>query len=669
MNIRAIRSLLAPSVVVFTGAGVSCDAPTCLPLGNQLVDILLSKLVTPEIKHCLDNTDLRPEVVMQVLWEYTGESIFTALSALSQRPPNKLHTLLESLRIHGKISKIITTNLDLCHEKASVEKDDLKVVHLHGVAGKKDTIMYALDQVSNKRAQDAGMILLKAIQDSTVLFLGYSGRDDFDLAPALINLPANVNFVWVEHDVKSDNWEINRNFSSSDAFSILSSRRAGEVTYIRGNTWAFLRDWASHEGVDASKIGIDVNSTLLSFDSSAIRRKVSQSISESLPRLENDTARLVVAEFLFRFLNRSEEADKIICQVDLKNVTIERKGSYYRLLGYIKYRCGFYSEAEEAFKECLKKGGRDGLILRCLADIAYRRNDFKLAKKLLWQAINNAESDPKNGMRDKGQILNSYGLLLQDTGRRDEALKVYEEAEALLRKEGDVYGVSDILNNKGTLYLDAIRLLDAEEAFREALSLREQINHVQGVCYSYLNIGLVKRIDYCMNGNLLSYEEAHNLFKKALEVLPENGAELDRALIKKNIGDLFLDRAEFASAEIFLSKAYESFSSLDGQEGYEFSCLLSLLELEILHSKDSKVSNIISSLNFLLEKGQLSEKKSWYNLIKDSINNGVKEIDLDDLHPTYSIRYKQLMTKQTKNHTKIPNKPLPTNIERNFNRG
>lgn len=650
MEIKSIESLQEKSVIVFTGAGISYDAPTCLPLGGQLVDILLGKLLEPEIKESLDNTGLRPEVVMQVLWEYTGESIFTALNSLSKRPPNKIHTLLDSLRKYRKISKIVTTNLDLCHEKAVVKADNSAIVHLHGIAGKKDTIMYALDQVSNKRAQGVGSSLQKILQNSTIVFLGYSGRDDFDIAPALANLSSDVDFVWVEHDIRMDKWDLHHDFSISDAHFILSSRLSEKVTYIRGNTWTFLKDWASYMGLDESLKQIESNYSQLSFDSDFIRREVGQSIAESLSTLEDDTARLVVAEFLFRFLNHSEDADQIIGKVDSKKLNFEKQNLYYRLLGYIKYRCGLYSEAEKAFQICLKKGGRDGLILRCLADIAYRKNNFKLAEDLMLQAIKKSENDPKEGARDKGQILNSYGLLLQDTGRRVEAIDVYEEAEELLRKVGDIYGVSDILNNKGTLYSDLINLPEAERAFRESLQLREQINHVQGICYSYLNIGIVKRTDYCMNGNLLSYEEAQVTMKKALEALPESGAELDRALLKKNIGDLYLDKADISKAEKYLLQAYESFSSLDGQEGYEFSCLLSTLELKLLSSEQSDVSRILSSLDLLSKNDQLDEKVSWYNLLKESIYNGFKDVTINDSHPTLTFRYKQLREKLTSDH-------------------
>ncbi|MCP3943799.1 MAG: hypothetical protein GY710_20290 [Desulfobacteraceae bacterium] len=329
MPIQSINSIFERPVIVFTGAGISYDSPTCLPLGTQLVDILLNTLLSSEISAYLDNTSLRPEVVMQVLWEYTGESIFSALSILSQRPPNRIHSTIEFLRAKGKIERIMTTNLDLCHEKSSKNIKSDAVIHLHGVAGKKSTIMYALDQVSNKRAQEVCNNIQNITQNSTVVFLGYSGRDDFDIAPALRNLPSNVHFVWIDHDEQMNSWQIKQDYSISDAHFVLSGRPEGTVCYIRGNTWTFLRDWASSCGANemVNKINAELNPQ--NFNSASNRNEIKYSISKSLLRLDDDIAKLVVSEFLFRYLNRSEEADQISGQIKPQNIPFARKSAYY----------------------------------------------------------------------------------------------------------------------------------------------------------------------------------------------------------------------------------------------------------------------------------------------------------------------------------------------------
>ena len=646
MRKRLINILSNQSVVVFTGAGISFDAPTCLPLGGQLVDTVMKALITPEIRDSLKDQSLRPEVMMQVLWEYSGEALFESMFVLSHRPPNRIHTLLEFLHAHGNIDRIVTTNLDLCHESVGAYDNLSHILHLHGTANNKGSIMYALDQVSDRRATEVGDSLNILLNDSTVVFLGYSGRDDFDISPALRNLPTNVNFIWIDHDASMENWKVSHNFIECDAHFLLNVRPKETVFYVIGNTWSFLKDWASIKGADESLERIETTLNPLSFDSVTIRKEVLQSISEPLEKLPDEIARLVVAEFLFRFLNRSEEAERLIKPIDPVKIPDDRTASFYRVLGYVKYRCGKLLEAEKAFQQCLNSGGRSGLILRCLADIAYRRNNFQLAEEIIKQAIKDAEVDSKRGIRDKGQTLNSYGLLLQDTGRRDEAIEAYKEAEKLLREDGDLYGVSDIANNKGVLFMDKLNLKDAEREFHESLRLRKLINHVQGICYAYLNIGLVKRIDFCMNGHPSSYEAANEFFTKALEVLPSDSAALDRALIKKNIGDLQLDNLRLSKAEKYLIQAYETFSSLEGQEGYEFSCLLSLLELRLLCSNVKEIPNLLSQLKLLSTKNQLHEKISWYLQLNKGILEGFRNPEVENLHPTYANRYRQLLRVQ-----------------------
>ena len=59
----------------------------------------------------------------------------------------------------------------------------------------------------------------------------------------------------------------------------------------------------------------------------------------------------------------------------------------------------------------------------------------------------------------------------RDLGRNNEALKLYEEAVAVCRAEGDPLLLAHTIRHLGQLHHDAARLQDAERCYRQALEL------------------------------------------------------------------------------------------------------------------------------------------------------------------------------------------------------
>lgn len=201
--IKQIGNFISGEAIrLFTGAGVSWAPPSSLPLGAELVDMLLGKIIPEEVRQSAGFSVLRPEVVMQVLHDCFGNRLFDAVRPLAEAPPNRLHYLLAKLYERRIVQGIITTNLDLCHERAQTDSSSENILHLHGVAGQTRTVIYALNQVASRHSRQVSSLLRPLAYRCTLIFLGYSARDDFDIAPALRGLPGECKFLWVDHDPK-----------------------------------------------------------------------------------------------------------------------------------------------------------------------------------------------------------------------------------------------------------------------------------------------------------------------------------------------------------------------------------------------------------------------------------------------------------------------------------
>jgi DNA-binding winged helix-turn-helix (wHTH) protein/tetratricopeptide (TPR) repeat protein/TolB-like protein len=91
------------------------------------------------------------------------------------------------------------------------------------------------------------------------------------------------------------------------------------------------------------------------------------------------------------------------------------------------------------------------------------------------------------------QALVFQGGALEATGRRDEALARYVEAEAMGRRSGDLWAVGMALANRGTTLQNLGRLEEAEQAQKAALAIARKLGSANGTAAQLYNVGNVQR--------------------------------------------------------------------------------------------------------------------------------------------------------------------------------
>lgn len=184
-----IDEFVAGNVVVFAGAGVSMQKPSCCPSFIEL-----ARQIAKGTKHSINK-----KAIDVSLGEISNDGIdirTPVVSALENKKSNKLHEAILKLFPSQKQIKIITTNFDLLFEKCAKKKKitipriysapalplgkNFKgLVHLHGDIGNLDDIV--IDDKSFGEAYItegwASKFMKDVCQNYTTVFIGYSFDD------------------------------------------------------------------------------------------------------------------------------------------------------------------------------------------------------------------------------------------------------------------------------------------------------------------------------------------------------------------------------------------------------------------------------------------------------------------------------------------------------------
>jgi len=220
----------AGDLVILAGAGVSRDAPSSLPLWDDLNRAVidgfclphLTPAWIPEVRRLA--LSLRPEVVLQLGLDTFGRDVLQVLDRLRSTAFNENH--LRILSLSAGRNPIVTTNLDQLFEHAAGQIGRELVVcvsdaefaascraglrgpllKVHGSVSHdlssidSPSLVASLDQVGSGFSALRRRTLSAFLDGKTLLVLGYHGADHFDLMPLLQEVaPKLGSAVWVNH--------------------------------------------------------------------------------------------------------------------------------------------------------------------------------------------------------------------------------------------------------------------------------------------------------------------------------------------------------------------------------------------------------------------------------------------------------------------------------------
>ncbi len=229
------------------GAGISMNPPSRIPSAVQFVETILNLCAPPEeIEAIMKLPHLRYELLIEKFKIYFDENLHFLDYLELIKQPNLIHFFLASAMLYKNF--VVTTNFDFLIEEALrkilLPTEEYKIspvitredfdrdyspydavsqgLHpIYKIHGSKKNIITGEDTTGSlittmgSLGKDRGIgetfalegfkqqPFYNLIKGRSLIVMGYSGSDDFDIGPILKALPRIEQLIWIEHSFES----------------------------------------------------------------------------------------------------------------------------------------------------------------------------------------------------------------------------------------------------------------------------------------------------------------------------------------------------------------------------------------------------------------------------------------------------------------------------------
>lgn len=573
-------------LVFFTGAGISCDPPSSLPLANE-VKLALIDAICKEGKKTSINQFYKyyQKKIEEYLKNILMESVFEIIRLRSEEldvikmikkifsteKTNRNHIFLSRLLKKG--CNVITSNFDILIEKASNFKK--KILHLHGLLDDSEypeSLIATLNRVGQGLSKELWERLEKALKNKIVIFIGWSDND-IDITPILF-LSDIKRVYWIDHKKEKTKYKIVHYYDNEvkkpeDPVDELIKQFEG-TKYI-GNTDTIVD--AIWQGLCGCKLK----------PSGKRRNKKWEKPIKDLESLEEWDRALIFLEVLERIDPEKKLPLKLIEKLE-KDIKRQKDLSLFHKLIFYELSCKksvcnrIISNYEEAIKSAEKAVE---MIKTDLAGLVLLKEEEWLIKSFLIELRN----DIASAYNDWGYIEGEKGDCRKAIERHKKAIKIFKE------------NIRELSNE-----LDKLRGLTNEDRLKILILLdNAQVHTNLGSTY----LGLYETGSRC--------SKPSNFLDELLNKAEENYLEgikihegLKKKLRDKKFQDALREYNNIKLADLYnnIANVYSQKSGKDKAENYYKKCYV--LKKECGDVRGMK--RLVGDYLFFLENNNLKPK-------------------------------------------------------------
>ncbi|MFX1253435.1 MAG: tetratricopeptide repeat protein [Promethearchaeota archaeon] len=544
------------------GAGISMEPPSGLMSAWQLMKAILSYGAPEEtVDKLLAIKDLRYEYLIQQFRDiYDRQLKLLDYFELSSEP-NLIHQFLAQQVREGQF--VMTTNFDpliehalgLDEEKLNViitredfehlgnpqkNKDDglLAVYKIHGSLknaktgeNTRDSVITTLDSLGkHKEGEVFGVesfkrdFFAKVCQERTLLVMGYSGGDDFDIVPTLRQMDGLKRVIWISHsNVTNQEVEVQRVRSKQllSPKEIALLKREDELLYTLGLL----------EKVEVIKVNTHTASLISNLSG------VPYAKSEAFPKQDMN-------KFIADHFSSPSEGNKEFFAAQI----FDNYGFVDEALDYFQRAYELHKQSEDPFM---------AMDLHYLGSIYKDKGEFRKALDYHLQAY---EVHKKLGLiQGAATTLSSIGLIYRHMGKSEQALEYHQKAYEIYKDVNSQEGMGSELSNIALVYHKIGQPQKALEYHQQANELFESIGSLGNMANALGNMGVI----YKEMGRPHVALEQH---QKAFEIYKKLGGTDGMARQLSNMGRIYrgLGRPRVALEQH--QKAFEMYKQLGNQE-------------------------------------------------------------------------------------------------------
>ncbi|QEE17435.1 tetratricopeptide repeat protein [Promethearchaeum syntrophicum] len=628
------------------GAGISMDSPSNVPSARQIIKYLLNICASNKDQaKILDIENLSYEIFVEIFQNNIDQNLMFLDYFDLITKPNIIHFLLSMMLKERQY--VITTNFDYLIEHALMKieenldnitlvitkkdyhknsnpekKDKLLLYKLHGskrnIITKENTensLITTISSLGRDRKQGETFAIepykkpaiINLMKNRTLIVLGYSGSDAFDISPTLFELPELKRIIWISHsniekplidvvnkEVDLDDQDFHQ-FSLTDQMLIdLAQNNPYEIYRISGNTRVITEMiWTIIFPNKNEKIP-----ELISEEDNQI-----PDFNDFISSIYNDITEidtLFFTEEIFstfglykRALDCIEKGLEIVSQ---KN-DLDLKIRFINRLAMIHMTREEYDEALNCREEALKYYSKTNKIcskadqLSSIGSIFLSKFDYDQAYKFVKRAYS-IHKKLKNTY-GLASDLNLLGLIFSKKGNKKKSLSYYKKGLKFSEINGDLYSKAAFLTNIGIIYYESKEYSRALPFYYDSLKIEDLLGRNW---QSFIILNRIAEIHY----EKKEWKKAIPNFQRALEIA-ENIGENDIAFIQydQGIGHMLSYLGECSDKIGDLETSLKYYEKLLKRDELFNDIKAIKIDLELLGNLHLKLNNNILAQEFL----------------------------------------------------------------------
>ncbi len=320
----------------------------------------------------------------------------------------------------------------------------------------------------------------------------------------------------------------------------------------------------------------------------------------SLNENNKQEIQLELCNVLFR-ISENKACLELIKEISKESLTEEQNLEISIIEGASLIAVGELEAGEDLLNSLLPKVDDESRKQEIWMDIAYAEfdlNEYENAAQICRQIIENPLS--RNEIKGKGYNLLGMVEIYEKNNIDgavtyfDEAIKMYEQSNLLLRVAGTEVNVGNIFNMKGDY-------ASAEEHWKKSLRINLSIGNLDQEANLLLNFGI-----YYFEQ--LNFEKSVEQYKRAYNIFSSLGRKNGQGLVLINLGEVFMESCEFQNSYNSLQKALGIFNQTSNAEE-EFETMFMLGKLYFVLGDEAGLSEITSDLKRTIFENPLWEKQ------------------------------------------------------------
>ncbi|MFX0090401.1 MAG: tetratricopeptide repeat protein, partial [Candidatus Hodarchaeota archaeon] len=356
--------------------------------------------------------------------------------------------------------------------------------------------------------------------ERTLVIMGYSGGDDFDIVPTLLQLQNLKRVVWISHTPdESIDTKTYRFTPPKFDFNLVELEELENEDQI-------LYRLSLSAGVEVIKVIAHTSSLITSQINTSITPESQavlaplQWISENIRTPEDGEKEYFAGRIFLEYAYYKDAIHYL-----KRAYATSKKRSNFKIMARAAVNLGLafmnIGKPRKALQYCLEgyqlheqvKDPESMIIdLNNIAIIHMNARNPQLALKYLQKAYDEAKSH-KN-LRGLGQTIGNIGLVHKETGGLKEALANFQKAYDLFEQTGNLREMAIDLENIGLIYKELEEWQKASEYYQKAYRINEQIGALEAITANLSKMGNLYELQENREKALEYHQKTYELDKR-----------------------------------------------------------------------------------------------------------------------------------------------------------